>query len=297
MCGGAFRISCLRRLIINADDYGLTPGVNRAIVEAHQHGVVTSSTLMAVGDAFNDAAKLARQNPRLRVGCHTVLIDGTPLTDPKKIATLSTPRGHFRTSLPDFAHAALRGRIRDEDIAAEAKAQFAKLRSAGIRISHFDTHKHVHMFPPIARPLLKAAHEFGIAAVRNPFAPIKPLAFAHLVKRPKLWKRYSEVAVLRTMGAKFRKLAAQNGLKTTDGTFGIVATGALDERLFEAIIGCIPEGTWEFVCHPGYNDEALAKVKTRLRASRVAELKVLTSARAREILREREIELISYADL
>jgi predicted glycoside hydrolase/deacetylase ChbG (UPF0249 family) len=153
------------------------------------------------------------------------------------------------------------------------------------------------MFPPIARPLLRAAKEFGIAAVRNPFAPLKPLAFAHLMKRPKLWKRYSEVAVLRNFGAKFRKMVAQEGLKTTDGTFGIVVTGALDQRLFEAIVGSIPEGTWEFVCHPGYNDDALAKVKTRLRASRVAELKVLTSPRAKDALAEHGIELITYADL
>jgi hopanoid biosynthesis associated protein HpnK len=287
----------LRRLIINADDFGLTPGVNRAIIEAHQHGVVTSSTLMAVGDAFDDAAKLARQNPRLRVGCHVVLIDGTPLTAAAKIPTLTFPHGRFRSSLPDFAHAALRRRIREEDIAAEAKAQLAKLRAAGIRISHFDTHKHVHTFPPIARPLLRVAKEFGIVAVRNPFAPIKPMAFAHLMKRPRLWKRYSEVAVLRNFGARFRKLAAQEGLKTTDGTFGIVVTGALDERLFAAIVGCVPEGTWEFVCHPGYNDDALAKVKTRLRASRVAELHVLTSPQAKEVLRAGGIELITYADL
>ena len=287
----------MRRLIINADDFGLTPGVNRAIVEAHEKGVVTSATLMAVADSFDEAAKLARQNPKLRVGCHVVLVDGVPLTPPDRVPTLVVRPGRFRTSLANFAHMALRGRIKAEEVQTEASAQFAKLRSAGIRISHFDTHKHVHMFPQVARPLLRAAREFGIRAVRNPFAPIKPLAFAHLMRRPKLWKRYSEVKVLRNFSERFRKMAKEEGLVTTDGTFGIVVTGALDERLFEAIVGSLPEGTWEFVCHPGYNDADLAKVTTRLRSSRAAELRVLTSARARDELKARGVELITYADL
>jgi predicted glycoside hydrolase/deacetylase ChbG (UPF0249 family) len=136
-----------------------------------------------------------------------------------------------------------------------------------------------------------------VGALRNPFAPLRPLAYAHLLRRPPLWTRYSEVKLLGRLGEHFRKAVADAGLKTTDGTFGIVATGALDETLFEAILGCIPEGTWEFVCHPGYNDAELAGVRTRLRASRAAELAVFSSARVRELLAARGIEPISYRDL
>jgi hopanoid biosynthesis associated protein HpnK len=289
----------VRRLIINADDFGLTPGVNRAIVEGHTHGVITSATLMACSAAFDEAVALAKSNPSLKVGCHTVLTDGVPVAPPETVKSLLDPR-HSRElyrSFPAFVRAAVRNGFDPDHVEREATAQFWKLQQAGIQPTHFDTHKHSHMFPQILRPLLRAAKTCGIAAVRNPFAPIKPLAYASLFRRPKLWTRYTEVKLLRHYAASFRRAVEETGLATTDGTFGIVVTGALDEKLFDAIIGNLPEGTWEFVCHPGYNDEALAGVRTRLRASRVAELRVLTSARAKEIIQQRGIELISYADL
>lgn len=287
----------MRRLIINADDFGLTPGVNRAILEGHSRGVITSATLMACSAAFDEAVALARAAPSLHVGCHVVLTDGMPLSPAAK--TLLDPRhaGEFYRGYPAFVRVALRGGFSADEIEAEASAQFRKLQSAGLRLTHFDTHKHSHMFPSVLLPLLRAAKACGIPAVRNPFAPVKPLAYASLFRRPRLWKRYTEVKVLRRYADRFRRAVAEAGLATTDGTFGIVATGALDQRLFEAIIGCIPEGTWEFVCHPGYNDSALSGIRTRLRASREAELRILTSPAARDLLAARDIQLISYADL
>jgi predicted glycoside hydrolase/deacetylase ChbG (UPF0249 family) len=172
-----------------------------------------------------------------------------------------------------------------------------KLQAAGLTLSHFDTHKHAHMFPAILRPLLRAARACGVRALRNPFAPLKPLAFAHLLRRPRLWKRYSEVKALRRLLDNFRQAVQEEQVLTTDGTFGIVSTGALDQRLFEAIVGSIPEGTWEFVCHPGYNDAELDTVRTRLRASREQELRVLTSEVAKQILRRHGVELISWTQL
>jgi predicted glycoside hydrolase/deacetylase ChbG (UPF0249 family) len=172
-----------------------------------------------------------------------------------------------------------------------------KLQAAGLKLSHFDTHKHAHMFPAILRPLLRAARACGVPALRNPFAPVKPLAFAHLLRRPRLWKRYSEVTALRRLLDNFRQAVQQEQMLTSDGTFGILSTGALDQRLFEAIVGSIPEGTWEFVCHPGYNDAELDTVRTRLRASREQELRVLTSPEAREALERHGVELISWKQL
>ena len=290
----------MRRLIINADDFGLTSGVNRAIVEAHQRGVVTSATLMANGRAFEEAAELARTVPLLSVGCHVVLVDGEPLLPAQQVPTLLAadgPRQHFRNSIADLAAAALRGRIDPAQVDAEARAQMRKLQSAGLALSHFDTHKHAHMFPAILRPLLRAARACGVHALRNPFAPMKPLAFAHLLRRPRLWKRYSEVTALRRLLDTFRSAVQEEQMLTTDGTFGIVATGALDEQLFEAIVGSIPEGTWEFVCHPGYNDAELDSVRTRLRQSRAQELRVLTSEAARQALQRHGVELISWKQL
>jgi len=290
----------VRRLIINADDFGLTSGINRAIVEAHQRGVVTAATLMANGRAFEEAAKLAPTVPQLSVGCHVVLVDGEPLLPAPQIPTLLAadgPRQHFRNSIAEVAAAALRGRIDPSQVEAEATAQMRKLQSAGLTLSHFDTHKHAHMFPAILRPLLRAARACGVRALRNPFAPMKPLAFAHLLRRPRLWKRYSEVTALRRLLDNFRSAVQEEQMLTTDGTFGIVATGALDGQLFEAIVGSIPDGTWEFVCHPGYNDAELDSVRTRLRQSRAQELRVLTSEAARQALQRHGVELISWKQL
>ncbi|MFZ0815939.1 MAG: ChbG/HpnK family deacetylase [Candidatus Sulfotelmatobacter sp.] len=290
----------MRRLIVNADDFGFTVGVNRAIVEAHTRGIVTSSTLMATGRAFEDAVGLAKTVPRLSVGCHIVLIDGQPVLDTKLLPSLTTMHStgaRFRDGLKAFAARALAGRLNADEIEAEASAQIRKLQSAGIAVSHFDTHKHAHLFPSVLRPLLRAARACGVRAVRNPFGPSKPLKSSALLARPSLWTRSIEVKVLRSLAGKFRAAAAHEGMATPDGTVGVEVTGALDEKLFRAIAAVIPEGTWEFVCHPGYNDDDLKSAKTRLRESRETELRVLTMPEARELLATQGIALASYRDL
>jgi hopanoid biosynthesis associated protein HpnK len=290
----------VRRLIVNADDFGFTCGVNRGIIEAHQHGIVTSATLMANGQAFDDAVRLAKAVPHLSVGCHVVLIDGRPVVDPTLLPSITSADsggGRFRDGMKSFALRAFAGRLNSSEIETEVSAQIRKLQCAGINVSHVDTHKHTHLFPAVLKPLLRAARACGVHAMRNPFGPSKPLKSGELLARPNLWTRYAEVRILRTLATKFRNAAKREGFATPDGTFGIVVTGALDERLFRAIAAIIPEGTWEFVCHPGYNDDDLESANTRLRKSRETELQVLTLPEARQLLLEQGIDLISYADL
>ena len=286
----------MRRLIVNADDFGYTLGVNRAILEAHSHGVVTSATLMANGPAFAEAVQLAGTVPKLSIGCHVVLTDGEPVLGAERLPSL-TSGSHFRDGMIAFAARAIAGRIDGDEIAAEASAQIRKIQSAGIAVSHLDTHKHTHLFPKILQPLLRAAANCGVRAVRNPFGPRLPLRSSHLLARPGLWARYVEVRILGGFAGKFREAVDREGFTTPDGTLGIVVTGALDETLFYAIARSIPEGTWEFVCHPGYNDADLQAGKTRLRESRETELRVLTLPAAREVLAQQGIELISYREL
>ena len=290
----------MRRLIVNADDFGFTVGVNRAIVEAHTRGIVTSSTLMANGCAFEDAVELAKTIPSLGIGCHVVLIDGEPILDGEKLPTLTTTRNHaheFRNGLKSFAARALVGNFNAAAIEAEAAAQIGKIQSAGIVVSHVDTHKHTHLFPAVLRPLLRAARACGVQAIRNPFGPRRPLRSADLLGRPSLWTRYAEVKVLRALAGKFRHAVSEEGFITPDGTLGVVVTGALDEQLFRSIAAIVPDGTWEFVCHPGYNDADLKSANTRLRESRETELRLLTMPEVRELLSNSDIELISYREL
>jgi hopanoid biosynthesis associated protein HpnK len=290
----------VRRLIVNADDFGFTAGVNRAIVEAHTRGIATSSTLMANGRAFDDAVSLAKANPRLSVGCHVVLIDGRPVLDAARLPSITAKTSGeacFRDGLKSFAARALAGRLDPEEIEAETSAQIRKIQSAGIAVSHVDTHKHTHLFPAVLRPLLRAARACGVLAIRNPFGPRQPIRSGDLLARPSLWTRYAEVRVLRSLSGRFGTDAKKEGFVTPDGTLGVVVTGSLDETLFRGIAAIIPEGTWEFVCHPGYNDEDLKSAKTRLRESREKELRVLTLPEAREMLSNQGISLISYRDL
>jgi chitin disaccharide deacetylase len=286
----------VRRLIINADDFGFTSGVNRAIVKAHTDGVVTSATLMANGPAFCEAVTLAKQLPNLSVGCHVVLIDGRPVLPAAKLPSL-TQVERFRDNLKTFAGRALMRQFDEGEIIAEATAQIRKVQTAELSVSHLDTHKHTHIFPKVFRPVLRAAAECGIRGIRNPFGPRLPLPLNQLLKRPNLWTGWAEMRALGTLSGKFRKAVQRAGLITPDGTLGIEVTGTLDEMLFTVIATDLPEGTWEFVCHPGYNDSDLQSAKTRLRESREIELRVLTLPRAREILATQGVELISYRDL
>jgi predicted glycoside hydrolase/deacetylase ChbG (UPF0249 family) len=251
---------------------------------------------MANGPAFDGVKELAEQLPNLSIGCHVVLIDGEPVLPPARLPSL-TQSGRFRDDLKTFAARALMGQLDKAEIVAEATAQIRKVQAAGVYVSHLDTHKHTHIFPKVLRPLLVAAAECGVRAIRNPFGPCLPLRLSEFLKRANLWTRWAQMRVLGTLARNFQKAVQREGFVTPDGTLGIEVTGTLNQTLFSAIATSVPEGTWELVCHPGYNDSDLKSAKTRLRESREVELNVLISPTAREILARQGVELISYRDL
>jgi predicted glycoside hydrolase/deacetylase ChbG (UPF0249 family) len=303
----------VKRLIVNADDFGLTRGVNRAILECHQRGMVTSTTLMANSDEFEDAVDSAKRlapeanrvpnmhhcwggtDSALGIGCHVVLADGGPVLPPSQVPSLLVPgTGLFYRSIQQLAKQALSNRFRPEEVEAEAIAQFQKIQATGIRISHFDAHKHAHIFPSILKPLLKAAAVCGVPALRNPFEPVFSMPIPSLLRIP---VRYAEVLALRTFRAKFYATVAESGLRTTHGSLGLVATGTLTDSNISALLDRLQEGDWELVCHPGYNDAQLAAISTRLRASRETEMQALTADSTRRALERNGIELISFHEL
>jgi hopanoid biosynthesis associated protein HpnK len=285
----------MKRLIVNADDFGLTHGVNRAIAACHQRGIVSSATLMANGACFDDAVALAAQMPELSVGCHVVLVDGEPLLPPSDVRSLLAPRtNRFYHSITDVLRAVVTGRFRAEEVEAEAGAQIARLQGAGVEVSHFDAHKHTHMFPSILRPLLRAALAHGIAALRNPFEAPGALRWRD-ARAERLLLRKGETALLRA-GLRRRWLRAVRaaGFSTTDGSLGVAATGALNEASLRIMLKQMPQGTWELVCHPGYNDSELAAVRTVLRESREVEMNALLQITARELSDEYGAELVPF---
>jgi predicted glycoside hydrolase/deacetylase ChbG (UPF0249 family) len=258
------------RLIVNADDFGLTNGVNEAILELNAAGALTSATLMATGQSFRSAVHAAFAQTTLDVGCHVVLVDGTPVLPHTQIPSLAFADG-FRRTLGEFVKDLMLGRIRETEIEAEAVAQIARIQSSGLSVSHVDTHKHTHMFGRVQRPLLRAAVMRGVGAIRNPFEPVwsvKATGAAALTRR-------MQVNVLRMQHRGFRKAVREAGIATTDGAIGVLATGSLDASTLQRLLQAMPDGTWELVCHPGYQDATLENVKTRLRQSREMERSAL----------------------
>jgi predicted glycoside hydrolase/deacetylase ChbG (UPF0249 family) len=284
------------RLIINADDFGLTPGVNRAIADLHQAQALTSATLMATGAAFDDAIAIAHANPALGVGCHILLTDGTPVSPPKTIPTLIGPDGkNFRPSLIDFIQALLRGTILEDDIEREAVAQVQKLQCAGINVTHIDTHKHTHLFPQVARSLLRIAERCSVHAIRHPFEQAWSLALGHGNRIRRLQIKF--LGRLKT-SFEHQPQIRDAHVRTTDGTIGISATGNLYGETLHQILHAMPaEGTFELCCHPGYNDADLDRITTRLRAHRDIERNALRSEVPPLVLHPNAPQLINYGDL
>ncbi|HEY4381763.1 MAG TPA: ChbG/HpnK family deacetylase [Acidobacteriaceae bacterium] len=284
------------RLILNADDFGLTPGINRAIGELHAAGTLTSATLMATGPAFEDAVAVARSHPTLGVGCHIVLTDGTPVSPPDVIPTLIGPdRKSFRPSLSSFVRDLVLGRVRAEDVTREAEAQIQKLQRAGVSITHIDTHKHTHLFPAISRPLLAVADRTGIPAIRNPFEPAWSLALHQGSPGRRL-----AIHLINRLRPKFEAALRSHAghIQTTEGTVAIAATGQLDANTLARILQAVPAaGTYELCCHPGYNDRDLDAVTTRLRAHRDIEREALLREIPQLLARATAPQLIPYAGL
>jgi len=255
----------LKRLIINADDFGFTRDVNAGIVHAHRQGVLTSTTLMANGDAFEDAVRLARQTPSLDIGCHLVLVQGRSLVTGR--------------ALPERPRELLMLLARRQiDVYAELRAQIETILRAGIRPTHLDSHKHTHIVPGIFRQVVRLAEEFSIPYVRLPLDRSIPLAGLACA----LASRY------------FRALAAARGVRMTDHFLGFRLTGSLDERTLAAALASLAEGTTEFMCHPGYLGTELSGAATRLKESRARELEALTSPRIRELITAQEIRLTAF---
>jgi predicted glycoside hydrolase/deacetylase ChbG (UPF0249 family) len=293
-------VSMPARLIVNADDFGLTLGINRAVEELHRAGALTSATLMATGPAFDDAAAIARRNPRLGVGCHLVFVDGAPISHPDAIPTLLGGDGkNFRHSNLEFLQALLRGRIKSEEIARETQAQIQKLQRAGIDVTHIDSHKHTHLFPAVATPVLHIAERCGVRAFRYPFEPhwSREVMKGHV----KLSRRLAQAA-LDFFEPRFRRLIDFNtDDKTTSGTLGIAATGTLNEATLRLTLHALEqqgsENIYELCCHPGYNDADLDRQNTRLRRSREVEIQALLAVVAEISQNPDGPELIHYGNL
>ena len=281
----------MKRLIVNADDFGLHAVVNAGIREAHSRGIVTSTSLMAGGAAFDEAVAIARECPELGVGVHLTLVGALPVAPAAEIASLVDGQGRFRPSYPVFLLRYLRGEVRRAEVERELAAQIEKVVRAGIRPTHLDSHQHLHVVPGISAIVLDLARRFGIPALRIPAEPLT--FFGGLSCSPGRVAGRSGLTVLAGL-CRWRARAA--GLKSPDHFFGMLAGGQLTEQPLHNILRRLPDGASEIMCHPGLQDETLAAEYSWGYHWR-GELAALCAPATRQILREQAIELISFREL
>ena len=287
----------MKNLIVNADDLGWTDGVNRGIVEAFHHGIVTSASLLANGAAFASAVETARSAPALGVGVHLNLSDGPPVADRETVTSLLNDDGEFANGPESlFLRRVRRGPLLAE-VETEWDAQIQKVCDAGIAPTHVDGHKHVHMLPGLFEIALRLAKRHGIGAIRVSLEASglrKALSSGTKRHAAVVMKQGVQARGLKLLARDAREQAERAGISTSDYFCGIAQTGELTREGVEQFMRSLPDGTTELVCHPGYADAALQKSPTRLQDSRQTELQILTDTEIRNLVASLGIRLIDY---
>jgi predicted glycoside hydrolase/deacetylase ChbG (UPF0249 family) len=273
-------LSSRKQLVVNADDFGFTPDVNQGIVEAHRRGILTATTLMANGAAFEDAVRLAGESHSLDVGCHLVLIGGRSLSTGKPLPL----------TVPKLLAAMARRQIRVYD---ELRAQVRRIVDAGLRPTHLDTHKHTHLAPPVLEAVARLGEEFDIPWVRRPFD------FPLNARRGAVPRARRMVgAAMGLLHRRFHRVLEQrHGRRTTDHFAGFQITGRFRTADLVDLLDALPNGSTELMCHPGRCGEHLRHARTRLKESREHELEALIAPEVRQALERNGIELVNYGGL
>lgn len=280
--------SAQRLLVINADDLGFAPGVNRGIMEAHRAGTLTSASMMVNTPAFHEAVDLVRSDaPRLGVGLHLNIVSGRPLSDAPSLVDPAT--GMFHT-LEVLARRALASLVDTADVRRECDAQLGALKTAGIEPTHVDSHRHAHAMPGILPAVAAAARDGGVPIVRRPLdqpSLLDPMAGAKILMLHAAWR-----TALHGVSPAHRDMLAR-----APHFRGIAMQGAPDvrERLL-ATLDTLARGATEIMMHPGYDDAVLAG-QDSFRHEREADVKALLDPEVGARLRRGDIRLVHFGEL
>ena len=287
----------MKSLILNADDFGMTRGVNEGIIRAHREGILTSTTLMANGPAFDDAVQLSATNPKLGVGCHLVLVGGKCVARREDVASLADGDGNLPESLPKFVAKLSSGMIPAKEIEQELRAQIEKIQAAGISPTHLDTHKHTHAHPRVMESLARIAKEFGFRRVRKPVENLHDSWQTMKADEKGISMQIVAAGAVRAVGPRFLAIARKYGLLFPDHFLGLAVTGQVSSAALRRMVDNLDEGSTEIMLHPGICDADLVSSGTRLREQRETELDALLDPGVRSALHERGVRLISYREL
>lgn len=274
-----------KQLLVNADDFGLTEGITDGIIEAHQRGIVTSTSIVASGAAFQHAVRQAHSNESLGIGVHLTLVEELPVSDPKDIPTLVRANGKLPRNYTELLSGLVFGRIRSEHVERELRAQVMKCLKFGLRPTHLDSHQHVHTLPAILRIAIRLGEEFDIPGIRLP----RDSPRRHIASLQR-----SILCMLARWDARYLR---GRPFCICDRMTGLFQSGALGETALMGIVRRLPEGSTELVCHPGKADRGGNGSYAHWRYHWEIELNALTSERVRDMLRAQDIQLITYKDL
>jgi len=285
------------KAILNADDFGLSPGVNRGIVSGFRDGILTSTTMLVNLKHFEDAVNLARDNPDLPVGIHLSLLWGRPLSEPVRVPTLLERDGCFPRSLTTLAARYFLGRLSREQVRLELRNQVRKFLDAGLTPTHLDTHKHVHCLPGILEALIEVAAEFGIEKVRLPLENKLDLGRPPGGRGPRpSWTSSAKRKLIRFLCRDSRARLQKAGIRTADHFVGIDYQACLNSDVLHLILSHLRGGVTEIMCHPGYDDEALREFSSTP-PYREVELEGLKDRRVQDLVNSGAIKLTHYGDL
>ena len=277
----------MKQLIVNADDLGLTPGVNRGILRAFQGGIVTNASLLVTGSAFEEAVALARQNPGLDVGLHLTLVEERAVLGREVLPTLVDEGGRFPRTSGEFFRRAVIGRINWDEVEREIAAQIAHFQKTGLRLSHLNSHQHLHMFPPVFKIVRRLTCGMNNVWIRNAAGP---------------WRKSAGVPMgrwVQRLGLNLTCLSAR-GLRgpplplMPDGMYGFEVGGCLTRSAIEQILRKIPDGLYELICHPGEGDADTRRRYSHWGYRWAEELEALTAPETRMVLKEQGIALASF---
>jgi hopanoid biosynthesis associated protein HpnK len=281
----------IRKVIINADDFGLCEGVNRGIVKAHTEGLLTSAVIMANMPCAEEAVVMSRSLPGLGIGVHLNLTEGRPLCQDERTNCLLDATGEFKFRPGQLSLRSLVSIEVRRAIKAELQAQIQWVFDHGIRLTHFDSHKHIHCFPVIFRIVSELAEQFGVSAIRWPLERQRFSNGSWPVPDKK------GLAQSRMIGIMARMNRYQNaGYFKTSDFIGIAHTGRISVSFLEAFARHHAAPITEIMTHPGFR-EGLDRIRTRLVEQRESELNALCSEQAKLSFRQAGIQLVHYGQL
>jgi predicted glycoside hydrolase/deacetylase ChbG (UPF0249 family) len=274
----------MKRLIVSADDFGLTEGINEGIIRCAREGIVTSASIMTNMPAFEHAVAQAGQCPGLALGVHLNLVKGRPLLPPEQVSSLVDNKGNFYT-LPRFTLKLLTGKIKLAEAEPELRRQVEKALAAGLTVTHLDSHRHFHTYPALLKPVIKMAREYKINKIRCPLG---------LSVLPGSIKEF----ILNTLSRNARKRLDMAGVSHNDRLFELVKIEGENDylRAMAAFLESLTDGVTELDCHPGFVTGELNGIEAAIH-NREKQVKILTDPALPGLLEKYGIRLVNYADI